>query len=260
VDRVDPADGSPPIDGPAPASTDAEDLVGRADWAAVNSTGRPFVVYKFAATLDGRIAAADGTSRWITGPESRAEVHRLRAACAATVVGSGTQQADDPQLAVRDAPTPDGQPLRVVIDTRARTPADARVLDGAADTLIAVADDADARHLTDAVRAGRVEVLRVPRAEAGLDLPAVLAGLGRRGVRAVFLEGGPTLAGSFVAAGLVDRVIAYLAPALLGAGRSGLLGAGIGTVNDRFRMDLVQVGRSGPDVRIVARPTRPPVG
>jgi diaminohydroxyphosphoribosylaminopyrimidine deaminase/5-amino-6-(5-phosphoribosylamino)uracil reductase len=106
----------------------------------------------------------------------------------------------------------------VIVDSNARTPADARVLDDAAPTLLAVADDAEAAHLD-----GRCELLRIPRARRGLDLPALLAGLLVRDVRGVFLEGGPTLAGSFVAAGLIDRVISYIAP---GTARSRQAGAG----------------------------------
>ena len=239
---------------------DIAQLVGHDEWAAVNDDGRPFVVYKFAATLDGRIAAADGTSQWITSQRSRSEVHLLRAGCDATVVGSGTQHADDPHLAVRGNDDPrldlsmlsaDRQPWRVIVDSNARTPADARVLDAAAPTLLAIADDADAAHLD-----GHCELLRIPRAQRGLDLPALLAGLLARDVRGVFLEGGPTLAGSFVAAGLIDRVIAYIAPALLGAGRPGLVDAGITTMDDILRLETLNVERSGPDIRIIARPRR----
>jgi diaminohydroxyphosphoribosylaminopyrimidine deaminase/5-amino-6-(5-phosphoribosylamino)uracil reductase len=234
------------------------DLVGRADWEAVNALGRPFVVYKLAATLDGRIAAADGSSQWITSAASRAEVHLLRAGCDATVIGSGTQQVDDPHLAVRGTDDPrldlsavevKGQPYRVIVDSNARTLGTARVLDDAAPTIIAVAPDADATHLVD-----RAEVIRVPRSARGLDIPALLAALFERDVKAIFLEGGPTLAGSFIAGRHVDRVIDYIAPALLGAGKSGLMDAGIGNISDIFRLELLHVGRSGPDVRLVARP------
>lgn len=235
-----------------------DELVGRQEWEAVNATGRPFVVYKFAATLDGRIAAADGTSQWITSPQSRAEVHLLRAGCHATVVGSGTQQADDPNLAVRGNDDPrldlsmiqaDRQPLRVIVDSSAKTPATAKVLNADAPTLIAVAEDADASHLD-----GKADVLRLPRAERGLDIAALLTGLFGRRVRAVFLEGGPTLAGSFIGQGMVDRVINYVAPALLGAGKPGLGDAGITTIANIRRLDVLRLSRSGPDIRIVARP------
>lgn len=240
------------------------ELVGKEEWSSVNRFGRPFVVYKFAATLDGRIAAADGTSQWITSAESRAEVHLLRAGCQATLVGSGTQQADNPNLAVRDLGdarldrallSPERQPLRVIVDSNARTPRDATVLNDAAPTLIAVAQDADASHLE---RASAAQVMRVPRADrGGLDVRALLAALFERGIKGLFLEGGPTLAGAFVAAQLVDRVICYMAPALLGAGKAGLGAAGIATLADMCRLEVVHLDRVGPDVRIIARPERP---
>ncbi|ASQ96154.1 bifunctional diaminohydroxyphosphoribosylaminopyrimidine deaminase/5-amino-6-(5-phosphoribosylamino)uracil reductase RibD [Streptomyces sp. 11-1-2] len=234
------------------------ELVGTDEWHT--AVGRPYVVYKYAATLDGRIAAADSTSQWITSADSRAEVHSLRAACQATVVGSGTQQADNPHLAVRSvvddpklkvAVPVDEQPWRVIVDSNARTPVGARVLDEAAPTIIVVADDAAATHLDDVAT-----VVRLPRAKEGVDLHALLSELADRGVRGMFLEGGPTLAASFVSAGLVDRVIAYIAPALLGQGKSALQGGTIGTMDDILRYELLDVARSGPDVRLIARPQR----
>ena len=176
------------------------------------SEDQPIVIWKFGASLDGRIAAADGSSRWITSSEARADAHGLRSASDAVMVGSGTQRVDDPHLAVRDAMA-DRQPLRVVVDTNARTPATARVLDDAAPTLIAVAEDADTAHLE-----GRADLVRLPRAERGLDLHALLAALRERGAGTVLLEGGPTLAGSFLAEDLIDRVVGYIAPVLLGGG------------------------------------------
>jgi diaminohydroxyphosphoribosylaminopyrimidine deaminase/5-amino-6-(5-phosphoribosylamino)uracil reductase len=211
---------------------------------------RPFILWKCAASLDGRIAAADGSSKWITSAEARADGHRLRAECGAVMVGSGTQQADDPQLAVRDAEVT-RQPLRIVVDSNARTPATARVLDDAA-TLIAVADDADASHLD-----GRAEVVRLPRVDAGLDLELLLKALSERGMRAVLLEGGPTLAGSFLAAGLIDRVVAYIAPVLIGGGgKPALAGPGAPNIADAKRFRLEDVVRIGPDVRLTATPLR----
>ncbi|GAA1362072.1 bifunctional diaminohydroxyphosphoribosylaminopyrimidine deaminase/5-amino-6-(5-phosphoribosylamino)uracil reductase RibD [Streptomyces beijiangensis] len=225
----------------------AEAAEGNTVWLTSVRLGRPYVTWKYAATLDGRIAAADGTSRWISSAESRADVHRLRAEADAVVVGSGTARADDPHLAVRGIEGAT-QPLRVVVDTHATAvKPGARVLDEAAPTLIAVAEDAQTE-LADA------EVVRLPRSAAGLDIPALLAALQERGVRHVLLEGGPTLAGAFVAAGAVDRVVAYLAPVLLGEGPAALTGAGITTITEALRLDVTETVRIGADFRITATP------
>jgi diaminohydroxyphosphoribosylaminopyrimidine deaminase/5-amino-6-(5-phosphoribosylamino)uracil reductase len=228
---------------------EAEAALGNEAWLTAQRLGRPFVTWKYAASLDGRTAAADGSSRWVTGPEARADGHRLRAESDAVVVGSGTMRLDDPHLAVRDAPVR-RQPLRVVVDSRASTPATARVLDAAAPTLVAVAGDADARHLE-----GRAEVVRLPRGPRGLDLDALLAALHERGVRSALLEGGPTLAGSFLASGLVDRVVGYVAPALIGGdGAPVLAGPGAPSIAAARRLRLDDVTRLGADVRLTARP------
>ncbi|WP_406859682.1 bifunctional diaminohydroxyphosphoribosylaminopyrimidine deaminase/5-amino-6-(5-phosphoribosylamino)uracil reductase RibD [Streptomyces sp. HUAS MG47] len=212
-------------------------------WLTSVRRGRPFVRWKYAATLDGRIAAADGTSRWISSAESRADVHRLRAEADAVVVGSGTARADDPHLAVRGIDEA-VQPLRVVVDTEATAvKPGARVLDDAAPTLIAVAED---------VATDLPQAVRLPRAERGLSVPALLDALHERGVRSVLLEGGPTLAGAFLAAGAVDQVVGYLAPVLLGAGPAALQDAGISTIADAFRLDVTETVRIGPDLRITA--------
>ncbi|MET9437811.1 bifunctional diaminohydroxyphosphoribosylaminopyrimidine deaminase/5-amino-6-(5-phosphoribosylamino)uracil reductase RibD [Streptomyces sp. NPDC006551] len=221
---------------------------GNIAWLTSVRLGRPFVRWKYAATLDGRIAAADGSSRWITSAESRADVHRLRAEADAVVVGSGTARADDPHLAVRGI---EGavQPLRVVVDTEASAvKPGARVLDDAARTVIAVAEDVlpeDTAHFP--------ETWRLPRASGGgLDIPELLATLQRQGVRSVLLEGGPTLAGAFVAARAVDQVVGYLAPVLLGAGPNALADAGITTITDALRLDVSETVPVGPDLRITA--------
>jgi diaminohydroxyphosphoribosylaminopyrimidine deaminase/5-amino-6-(5-phosphoribosylamino)uracil reductase len=217
--------------------------------ARSSQADRPFVTWKFGASLDGRLAAADGSSRWITSEESRADAHRLRAESDAVVVGSGTMRTDDPQLTVRHLQVA-RQPLRVAVDTWARTPASARIVDGTASTLIAVAEEADAGHLE-----GLAEIVRLPRDPAGLDLSALVRALARRGVRSVLLEGGPTLAASFLAAGLVDRVVAYLAPVLIGGGgKAALEGMGAVSIADAMRMRLEDVTRMGPDVRLTASP------
>ncbi|WP_225802799.1 bifunctional diaminohydroxyphosphoribosylaminopyrimidine deaminase/5-amino-6-(5-phosphoribosylamino)uracil reductase RibD [Streptomyces sp. NK15101] len=222
---------------------EAEAEAGNIAWLTSVRRGRPFVRWKYAATLDGRIAAADGTSRWISSAESRADVHRLRAEADAVVVGSGTARTDDPHLAVRGV---EGavQPLRVVVDTEASAvKPGARVLDGAGPTLIAIAEDAETT-LTD--------VVRLPRAGRGLAVPALLDALHARGVRSVLLEGGPTLAGAFLAAGAVDQVVGYLAPVLLGAGPAALADAGISTLTEALRLDITETARIGSDLRITA--------
>lgn len=196
-------------------------------WLHFAATGRPHVTLKYAMTLDGRIAAADGTSQWISSPTSRAQVHRLRTRVDAIMVGRGTVLADDPQLTAR---APDGQPLarqplRVVVGT-GDLPAGARVTDAVAETV----------HLRTHEPA------------------AVLATLGERGVVDVLLEGGPTLAGAFLHAGLVDRILAYVAPKLLGSGPSALAEMGVGTITEALRFTVEEATMSGSDVRISAVP------
>ena len=213
---------------------------GNEAWLTSVRLGRPYVVWKYASTLDGRSAAADGTSRWITSAAARADVHALRARSDAVMAGVGTVLADDPHLTVRDS---DGglaarQPLRVVVDTEGRTPSSARVLDAAAPTWVATG----------------AEVGR--GADGRADLHAVLQALRARDVVSVLLEGGPTLAGAFLEQRLVDRVVGYVAPALLGAGPPALSHAGIGSIADALRLELDDVGRVGPDLRLSARVPR----
>ncbi|MGW0802973.1 bifunctional diaminohydroxyphosphoribosylaminopyrimidine deaminase/5-amino-6-(5-phosphoribosylamino)uracil reductase RibD [Nonomuraea sp. NPDC002799] len=236
----------------------AEAARGNEEWLTYVRLGRSHVTWKFAATLDGRSAAEDGTSQWITSAAARADVHRLRAAAGAIVAGVGTVLADDPSLTARPSQG-DARagvvariPLRVVIDTEARTPQSARVLDDAAPTLVAIADD---------VETGlKADLLRLPRHGPGLDLHALLRELAAREVVGVFLEGGPTLAGSFVRQGLADRVIAYLAPALLGSGPAALGAAGVRTIGEIHRLTFDDIALIGPDVRLIARPTNPHPG
>ena len=220
---------------------------GNRAWLHAVRTGRPWVTWKLATTLDGRTSAADGTSRWITGATARAAVHRLRAERDAVLVGAGTLRADDPHLAVRglDDVT---QPLRVVLDPRAEIALTARVLDDVAPTLVVVAEDADATRLT----AAGVDVLALPVGERGLDLAAILAALHGRGVHSVLLEGGAHLAASAVAADLVDEVVAHIAPALLGAGSPVLADAGITTITEALRLTTTDVARLGDDVAVTA--------
>lgn len=191
-------------------------------------TGRPLVVLKLAASLDGFTAAPDRSSKWITGPEARSDGHRLRAESDAILVGAGTIRADDPALNVRDfAPVGvDGelvQPIRVVLGT---APADARAQ---------------------------------PLVELDGELADVLDDLGRRDVLQVLVEGGANVAGSFHRQGLVDRYVLYLAPAFFGGddARPLFTGAGAETIDDVWRGEIVDVRQLGPDVRIELQPRRP---
>jgi diaminohydroxyphosphoribosylaminopyrimidine deaminase/5-amino-6-(5-phosphoribosylamino)uracil reductase len=224
-------------------------------WLFALRSGRPFVTWKYAASLDGRAAAADGSSQWITGSEARADGHRLRAQSDAVMVGSGTILADDSHLTVRYAgKLADKQPLRVVVDTHARTPLDAHVLDGSAPTLIACGDDAEPTAL-EKLRSV-VDVVVFPLGLDGrVDLGQLLDELYRRDVRSLMLEGGPALAGAFVDERCVDRVVAYLAPALIGGeGTPALAGAGAISIDKAWRLRIDDVRRVGPDLRIEARP------
>ena len=183
-------------------------------------TGRPLVVLKMATTVDGRIAAPDGSSRWVTGPEARADVHRMRAESDAVCVGSGTVRADDPRLDVRDWPgaaaMESTDPRRIVLGA---IPADAQVL---------------------------------PAEEHHGDLGALLDRLGSEGVLQLLVEGGAEVAGRFHREGLVNRVVAYMAPALLGGddGRPLLAGSGVATMAEAWRGRFIDVRRLGPDLRI----------
>ena len=218
------------------------------------TTGLPYVTWKIAASLDGRVAAADGSSRWISGEASRADAHRLRAAADAIVVGSGTVLTDDPHLTVRD-PGYAGEPvLRVVVDGRGRVTPTHRVLDAAAPTLVATTDRApDA--LRTAWRDAGAEVVELPTDRAGRpDVRELLADLGKRGVQGVLLEGGPTLAWSMLEADRIDRIVLHTAPILVGGDDApGILGgAGFRPIAGAAHIVIDDVRRLGDDLRVEA--------
>ena len=196
-------------------------------WLTAVRLGRPFVTVKWASSLDGRAAAADGTSQWITGPAARDDVHRRRAEADVIAVGTGTVLADDPSLTARDAAGAlrAHQPAPVVIGDR-EIPAGARVH----------AHPSPLRQI------------------AGHDLGAALADLYDDEVRSVFVEGGPTLASAFLAAGLADEVLVYLAPTLIGGPRTALTDLGVGTIGEQIALTMTSVTQLGDDLAIVARP------
>lgn len=198
-------------------------------WLHALRTGRPFVTLKLATTLDGRVAATDGSSRWITSDAAREHAHALRAQVDAIAVGTGTVLADDPDLSARE---PDGslgpyQPLRVVVGSR-DVPTGARLRGPG----------------------GELVQLRTR------DPLEVLSALHSRQVRHILVEGGPTLTTAFLRAGAVDRVHAYVAPALLGSGRTVVGDLGVTAIDGALRLDTRSVERLGPDVFIVAEPSK----
>lgn len=206
-------------------------------WSVAVTHGRPFVTWKLATSLDGRSAAADGTSRWVSGRAARLDAHRLRALADTMLVGTGTVAADDPRLSVRDEhdrPVAD-QPLRVVMGERDVDPV-AKVLDPA--------------------YGGGLAGLHLRTR----DPHAALAELHLRERRHVFCEGGPTLAAAFLRADLVDEVVCYVAPVLLGSGRAAVGDLGVTTITDALRPTVTDVtvlpGRAGeqPDVRLTLDP------
>jgi diaminohydroxyphosphoribosylaminopyrimidine deaminase/5-amino-6-(5-phosphoribosylamino)uracil reductase len=215
-------------------------------------TGLPFVTLKLAASLDGKVAARDGSSRWITGEESRRDVHRLRARSGAVMVGAGTAVTDRPRLTVRSEGYRGRQPIRVVVDGSGRTPPVGPLFDRSGRTLVATSSRAPA----EAVSAWREAGAQVVVAGDGpVSLPDVLAYLGDSlEIQDVLIEGGPTLAWSAIEQDLVDRLVIYLAPALIGGRRApGLLGGeGIDTIAEAVPLAIRTVERIGPDLKVVA--------
>lgn len=211
--------------------------------------GRPWVRLKIAGSLDGRTALPNGQSQWITGLEARTDGHAWRRRAGAVLTGIGTVLADDPRLDVRLVPTT-LQPLRVLLDTRLRVPLRARLLQPPGTVLVIAAPGCEA----DAVQALGAEVLPATLDETGrCALPAVLDTLGARGVNELHVEGGPTLNGAFLAAGLADEVLVYLAPRLLGEGRPlAALGPWV-RLDQTIGMRLEEATTVGADLRLRLR-------
>jgi diaminohydroxyphosphoribosylaminopyrimidine deaminase/5-amino-6-(5-phosphoribosylamino)uracil reductase len=208
------------------------------------TTGRPFVSAKFAMSLDGKIATHTGESHWITGIEARAHGHRLRHSHDAILVGVNTVIADDPQLTARLDGAQARQPLRVVVDSKLRTPVSAKVV--GANTLIA---STESRPIGDA------EVLRMPATDEGrVALPALLDELGKRGILSLLVEGGGEVHAAFLDEGLVDKVFAYIAPRLIGGREApgAVGGLGVERPKDAIPLRNAEVIRLGDDFLIAA--------
>ncbi len=212
--------------------------------------GRPWLRVKLGISLDGRTALANGESQWITSPQAREDVHRWRARCGALLTGAGTVLADDPHLTVRLADAREfAAPIRAVLDPGLATVARGNVRAGDVPTLYF--------HAPDAKPPRDIALLRhaVPVRSGMLDLPAVLAELARREVNEVQVETGATLAGAFLRAGLVDEVLVYVAPALLGdAARPMFDGLGIDRMTQALKLRMVETRRVGPDLRLLLQP------
>lgn len=220
--------------------------------------GRAYTVVKTAMSIDGRIAARDGSSQWITGAASRADAHALRADSQAVVVGAGTALADHPSLTARDVQPPMvHQPLRVLLDATGRVPAEGPLFDPELAPTLVVTTDAAPDTAQQAWLASGAKVLTVPPAAsgAGVDLAPTLEVLAGLGVLQAVFEGGAALSGSLVEAGLADRLVTYVAPTVLGRdGRPALDLEGPDRIADAPRWRLVDVARVGTDVRLDYEP------
>lgn len=219
-------------------------------WFRFITTGRPHVTLKVASTLDGRIATTAGDSRWVTGPEARAQVHRLRDAADAVLVGAGTARADDPRLTARLPGGRGRDPVRVVLDSRLELPLDLRLFRqrSPAPTLVAHVSG------TSPVPPPRgVEYLRCRARRGRVDLADLLARLGRRGVTNLLVEGGAEVARSLLEAGQVDRLVLFLAPKIAGGGLSWLPGKGPARMADSLPVEELHVRRVGRDLLVTGR-------
>lgn len=215
--------------------------------------GRPWVRLKVAASLDGKTALNNGKSQWITGGEARRDGHAWRARACAILTGAGTVRDDDPRLNVRDVETP-RQPLRVVVDSHLETPPRARLLEGG-NALVAAATEDTAKIA--ALRAAGAEVVVLPNPQGKVDLPGLLQLLAGRGVNELHVEAGHKLNGSLLREGLVDELLMYYAPTLLGSGREMFPLPELTDLSGRHDLRITDLRRVGGDIRILARPLQP---
>mgnify|MGYP003791444109 CR=1 FL=1 len=226
---------------------DARELIEA--FAKHSSTGMPFVIAKFAMSLDGKISTRTGDSKWISGEESRAYVHELRKQSDAILVGINTVLADDPLLTARDengSALPQ-QPLRVIVDSHGRTPKAAKLLTQPGQTLIATADG------TSGDRSATVETLTFPSSDGRVDLAALLQTLGERDITSVFVDGGGTILGSLFDQALVHKVVAFVSPVIIGGDKAMSPVGGLGSerISDAFRLQDSRTMQFGQDVAII---------
>lgn len=230
------------------------------DYIKFVTTGLPFVTVKFAMSLDGKIATETGDSKWISGDEARAYVHQLRRVADAIIVGVNTIFLDDPRLTARNSleqAVVQEKPIRVIVDSKARTPPPAQVFKQPGRTLVAVTSAAPLSNIKELEKAG-AEVLEFPSHDGLVDLEALLAGLGKREITSVLVEGGGTLLGSFFELFkfhkkcLVDKVITFIAPMIIGGWDAKLAVGGKGAegIADALRLSRVKIERFGDDIMI----------
>jgi diaminohydroxyphosphoribosylaminopyrimidine deaminase/5-amino-6-(5-phosphoribosylamino)uracil reductase len=223
-------------------------------------TGRPWVLFKSAMSLDGKVATSSGDSRWISGAASRRLVHQWRAECDAVAVGIGTALADDPRLTARDLPgaAPSGlpQPTRVIFDTTARLPLESQLVRAADEVpLVVVVSRAARKADLSALEGAGADVIVVTGENGPAQVQAALDRLGERGITSMLLEGGPRLAGGFLDADEIDEIRLFIAPLLLGAraARDPLEGTGAESIAEAVRAQAMTCDRVGEDLLVTAR-------
>ncbi len=214
------------------------------------TTGLPYVTWKAAMTLDGKIATRTGSSRWVTGERAREEVHRLRARCDAVMVGSGTIRTDDPELTVRGI-RGSVNPIRLVVDSKACTPPDARVLNVESRTIIAVTGKAP-KNRVDVLGNTGAEILVLQDIGGRVDLRALMLKLSDMGINSILLESGGELAASMLAEGLVDKGLIFIAPKIAGGrdARTPVEGEGVANMSDVLTTTVPRVQRFGDDIAL----------
>ena len=212
--------------------------------------GRPWLRLKAAASLDGKTALENGASQWLTGPAARRDGHAWRARACAILSGIGTVRDDDPQLNVRYVETP-RQPLRVIVDSRLETPLTAKVLSGGPVLVAAAVDD---EKKANSLRAAGAEVVLLPNAGGKVELKDLLEELARRGINEVHAEAGFKLNGSLLREGLVDELLLYLAPCLIGHVAAGIFNLpALAALDDRQHLQVRDLRQVGEDIRLIAR-------